>query len=488
MTTNRDDASETVGGELISNKTIRRHAHALADIARTGGRTNPKNHHPGNSPDARREMAIQHLTEAARTNRDDEMDDAQRDDATPAEHAAYVKARPLRLQARSAGHEAARDIAAGYASGAKFNRERGQAQRAAGRKIEASELDAQPEDHDMANVAELKSRLDKMREEIDQICDALADDDDDVRDDAESASERSAAASLGDYHRHGEHESEHHVRDDEDKEEEEHDAGEELDKGKEDEEHGEEAKGEEEEHEAGEEEAAARDDAESEAERSEASEEGHEHHDEEEAEHAEDRGDRSPTEMAEELTEADAMTSAEHAAAARKAWRTRRSDAQTDSDAEIRAKIARLEARLARATRPVSREERDAMAAAQARCDSVAQMFGLKAEPPLAGEHLDSYRRRLVAPLQKYSKRWEKTSLDRAPDDTFSNIEEQIYADAQAAAKLDGAPEAGRLVPVRSVDAAGRTITKFYGDPNAWMAPFKARGLSIRINGVGRRD
>lgn len=341
--------------------------------------------------------------------------------------------------------------------------------------IEASELDAQPaEDQKMADVSEFRARLDKMREAIDAMCDALggASGDDDV-DEA--------------------------VKDDAD-EEEEHEAGKELAKGKEDEEHGDEKEGEEDEHKAGEELAKGREDAESEAERSragkvarrhqletergdaeseeersEASEEGHEHHDEKEDE---GRGDKSPTELAEPITEADAMS---HAEQVRIGKESHRDDSQP-SDAEIRSKIAALEAKLSRAIRPVSREERDAMARAQARCDSVAQMFGLRAEPPLAGEHIDAYRRRLVAPLQKYSQASQKINVDRLDSATFDLVEERIYADAQTAARAPDDPTPGRLTPVRSVDAAGRTITRYFGDPDGWMAPFKARGLSIRIN------
>jgi hypothetical protein len=41
------------------------------------------------------------------------------------------------------------------------------------------------------------------------------------------------------------------------------------------------------------------------------------------------------------------------------------------------------------------------MAAAQEKCDSVASQFGMRAAPPLIGEKLLDYRRRLLRPFQR---------------------------------------------------------------------------------------
>lgn len=342
--------------------------------------------------------------------------------------------------------------------------------------------DAQPdavqpaEDHKMADVSEFRSRLDKMREAIDAMCTALGDaPDGDVEDDADEAEEDKAGEELA------QGAKDERDGDEKEGEEDEHKAGEELAAGRDDASHEQDEK----DWKAGGHKAnetldrehpdrsheGSRDDAESEEERSKAGKVARRHQLETE------RGDETPTEMAEKLTEADAMSHAEHVRIGKE---SHRDDAQR-SDAEIRAKIASLEAKLARATRPVSREERDAMARAQARCDSVAQMFGLRAEAPLAGEHLDSYRRRLVAPLMKYSERAKKINVDRLDSQSFPVIEDMVYADAQAAAKSPAAATPGRLVPQTFRDEAGRLCTKYTGDPLTWMGPMMGNVAHIRF-------
>jgi hypothetical protein len=63
---------------------------------------------------------------------------------------------------------------------------------------------------------------------------------------------------------------------------------------------------------------------------------------------------------------------------------------------------------------------------------------------------------------------------------TLGVVEDVVYADAVEAGKNRAAP--GRLVEVKHRDAAGREITKYYGDISAFMAPFTHRGITGRFN------
>lgn len=152
-----------------------------------------------------------------------------------------------------------------------------------------------------------------------------------------------------------------------------------------------------------------------------------------------------------------------------------RKDALTAENSTLRDRLAAMETKLAglaQLTREVSADERNALAAAQARADSIASLFGERVSAALPGETPQSYRRRLLAKFQKHSARFKDVPLNQLDGAVLDAIEKDIYADAQIAAKNPATPRVGVLVPYQETDPAGRTITKFYGDPLAWMAPF----------------
>ncbi len=162
-----------------------------------------------------------------------------------------------------------------------------------------------------------------------------------------------------------------------------------------------------------------------------------------------------------------------------------RADAQgrlERENAELRARIERMDGRITSMTKPLSTEDRDALATAQMRADSVMQMFGQSAAMPLHGESPIDYRRRLAAKLQSHSSDMKGVKLDSIDGPAFKLVEDRIYADAQSAALNPAAAPAGRLIPLVSRDEAGRQITRFTGDIDAWMGHFKAPGVVCKVN------
>lgn len=156
-------------------------------------------------------------------------------------------------------------------------------------------------------------------------------------------------------------------------------------------------------------------------------------------------------------------------------------DAQARENTALKAQIKAMEDRMNRAFRPLSASDRDELARVQARGDNLAQMFGDSVNPPLAGESVIEYRKRLASKFQRHSDSTKGIKLDALDESSFGIIEERIYADAQKAAHNPDAPAEGRLVAIKSQDGAGRTITKYHGDPKAWLKPFMAKGMSIRF-------
>ncbi len=161
-----------------------------------------------------------------------------------------------------------------------------------------------------------------------------------------------------------------------------------------------------------------------------------------------------------------------------------RADSQRLSreNAELREQIKRMNGTLSTLTKPLSTEDRDALATAQMRADSVMQMFGQSAAMPLHGESPIDYRRRLAAKLQSHSADMKGVKLDSIDGPAFKLVEDRIYADAQSAALNPAAAPAGRLIPIVSRDEAGRQITRFTGDIDAWMGHFKAPGVVCKVN------
>lgn len=159
-----------------------------------------------------------------------------------------------------------------------------------------------------------------------------------------------------------------------------------------------------------------------------------------------------------------------------------RADAQLRSDnAELKKQIEAMNARLTSLTTPLSASDRDQLSAAQARWDSVAQMFGDSVPAPLHGESPIAYRQRLAAKFQKHSDKFKGIRLDSLDGAVFDTIEEQIRMDAQTYAKSPDVMPAGKLIPIIRRDEAGRQITEYSGDMDAWLGHFKHQGHGVRL-------
>jgi hypothetical protein len=159
-----------------------------------------------------------------------------------------------------------------------------------------------------------------------------------------------------------------------------------------------------------------------------------------------------------------------------------RADAQGKKIADLEAKLAAVTSQLGAVTKPLSVEERDGLAQAQARADSIASAFGDSVRPPLHGESPIQYRKALASKFQKHSASLKGVKLDALDADSFGVIEDRIYADAQAAARTPSNLPAGRLMERKYTDASGRQITEYTGDSAAAWAPFMAPGVVARIN------
>jgi hypothetical protein len=141
-----------------------------------------------------------------------------------------------------------------------------------------------------------------------------------------------------------------------------------------------------------------------------------------------------------------------------------------------------MDARIAGITKPLSATDRDELATAQARADSLAQMFGDSVNPPLHGESPIEYRKRLAGKFQKHSAAVKGVKLDSLDAASFGVIEERIYADAATVARSPAVLPAGRLMAHKRTDMAGRTITEYSGDIATAFAPFMAPGYVGRVN------
>ncbi|EPB5228976.1 TPA: NUDIX domain-containing protein [Citrobacter freundii] len=140
------------------------------------------------------------------------------------------------------------------------------------------------------------------------------------------------------------------------------------------------------------------------------------------------------------------------------------------ADSQLRQEIAELRSRI---PTELSDKERNEVADAQVKADSVFSCFGKRAPVPLSGEKPLSYRRRLMIQLQEHSPDFKSVDLSSIADSALLNVaEKQIYADAQKSASLSVGP--GMLREIKRADATGRQISTFEGDPAATWAPFQS--------------
>ncbi|EPY4889776.1 NUDIX hydrolase [Klebsiella pneumoniae] len=182
---------------------------------------------------------------------------------------------------------------------------------------------------------------------------------------------------------------------------------------------------------------------------------------------------------AKEAEEAKAKADAEEKAAKEKADAEAKAKADAEeaekmakekADSQIRQEIAELRSRI---PTELSDEERNEVAEAQVKADSVFSSFGKRAPIPLSGEKPMAYRRRLMIQLQEHSPDYKAVDLSAIADSQLlSTAEKHIYADAQKAASLSVGP--GMLREIKRKDATGREISTFEGDPAVTWAPFQS--------------
>ena len=119
-------------------------------------------------------------------------------------------------------------------------------------------------------------------------------------------------------------------------------------------------------------------------------------------------------------------------------------------------------------------EDEAVMADCQAKADSVYSAFGKSASRPLSGESLTAYRKRMVRGLQAHSDEMKNVNINAIKDEAMlAVVEKRVYADAIAASRGTGAIAKGQLIELHKKDRAGRTITEFRGDMEAWLGDFK---------------
>lgn len=181
-----------------------------------------------------------------------------------------------------------------------------------------------------------------------------------------------------------------------------------------------------------------------------------------EAEEAKAKAD-AEEKAAKEKADAEAKEKADAEAAEEKA-------AKEKADSELRQQIADLKTRI---PTELSDEDRNEVADAQVKADSVFSCFGKRAPVPLSGEKPLAYRRRLMIQLQEHSPDFKSVDLSSIADSALLSVAEKtIYADAQKSASLSVGP--GMLREIKRADATGRQISTFEGDPEVTWAPFKS--------------
>ena len=176
-----------------------------------------------------------------------------------------------------------------------------------------------------------------------------------------------------------------------------------------------------------------------------------------------------------------ASEEAENARERKEAEDTRKRDSVMADSTQQR--IAELEAQIAAMAKPLGASERDELARVHARADTLGTMLGETISHPLHGESPIAYRKRLASRFQKHST-LKEIKLDSIDGQAFDLIEERIYADARETALSPGEGAQARLVPIVTRDSAGREITRYAGNSDAFKLAFAScmpTPLPIRV-------
>jgi hypothetical protein len=108
-------------------------------------------------------------------------------------------------------------------------------------------------------------------------------------------------------------------------------------------------------------------------------------------------------------------------------------------------------------------------------------MFSQQTSAPVFGESLTRYRRRLLLPFLKYSPRAKDVKLTEITDSALLDVIERTVREDAIVTATAMAEKAGVIVPIRERDGVGRMITRYVGDPMAWMAPYQLAGATCRV-------
>jgi hypothetical protein len=153
------------------------------------------------------------------------------------------------------------------------------------------------------------------------------------------------------------------------------------------------------------------------------------------------------------------------------------------TDWDTLARVNALRKEVAAVRRELSSEDIEALATTQARADAALQPLGKRASPPISGETPTAYRQRQLRHLAPLSPRFKDETFYTVTGATLAACEDIVYTDAAAAARDSDSPaNAGRLIPLQERDVGGRLVTKFAGDPLAWMSAFMSNGQRGYIN------
>lgn len=132
---------------------------------------------------------------------------------------------------------------------------------------------------------------------------------------------------------------------------------------------------------------------------------------------------------------------------------------------------------------PVSEDDRQAFAASQVRADAVYMGLGKRAPQSMTGESLSAYNLRLTRGVQSHSAKWSKTELHKLSADVMATIQDEIYADAQIAARNPIDMQPGALREIRHEDpSTGQRSTTFVGPDTFIMAMKRPSRRVVAIN------
>jgi len=165
----------------------------------------------------------------------------------------------------------------------------------------------------------------------------------------------------------------------------------------------------------------------------------------------------------------------------------KRADSIARENAELKKRMGVMEARFNRSFAELSFEEKDAIAEARVRADSVYAACGMHVAEPLHGEKPLAYRKRLANQLKKFSKRFKEEDVTALKGSVFDHTEDAIYADALEASKTEAVTGPGVLRP-HTFMRGPLQFTEYHGDPDAWMAPFKGVGARVKISKADARS